>query len=46
MAYSRYFFTGVVNSGESYIARYDGEFVGSFTTWAEANTAVKARSRR
>lgn len=46
MSYSQYFFTGVVESGGRYIGRYDGEFVGAFDTWAEANAAVKARSRR
>jgi hypothetical protein len=46
MSYASYFFTGVVKSGDKYIGRYDGEFVGSFDTWGEANAAVKARSRR
>lgn len=46
MSYGSYFFTGVIKSGESYIGRYDGEYVGSYLTWAEANAAVKARSRR
>lgn len=46
MSYASYFFTGVIKSGDSYIGRYDGEFVGSFKTWKEANDAVKAASRR
>jgi hypothetical protein len=46
MSYSSYFFTGVIKSGDTYIGRYDGEYVGSYYTWAEANAAVKARSRR
>jgi hypothetical protein len=46
MSYASYFFTGVIKSGGKYIGRYDGEFVGSFGTWVEANAAVKARSRR
>ena len=46
MSYTSYFFTGVIKSGDSYIGRYDGEFVGSFKTWKEANDAVKAASRR
>jgi hypothetical protein len=46
MSYASYFFTGVVKSGDKYIGRYDGEFVGSFDTWGEANAAVNARSRR
>lgn len=46
MAYNRYFETGVTRSGLRYVARYDGEYVGTFTTWAEANAALKAYSRR
>jgi hypothetical protein len=46
MSYASYFFSGVIKSGDSYIARYDGEFVGSHATWKEANDALKIRSRR
>lgn len=46
MSYDRYFFTGVVKSGPSFIARYDGEYVGSYPTWKEANDALKERMRR
>jgi hypothetical protein len=46
MSYSSYFFTGVIKSGGRYIGRYDGEYVGTFDTWGQANAAVKARSRR
>lgn len=46
MSYANYFFTGVIKSGDTYVARYDGEWVGSFPTWGEANAALKARMRR
>lgn len=46
MSYDIYFFTGVIKSGNTFVARYDGEFVGSFKTWAEANAALKDASRR
>jgi len=46
MSYDSYFFTGVIKSGDSYIARYDGEFVGSYDTWNSAKAALKAYSRR
>ena len=46
MSYDKYFFTGVIKSGDTFYARYNGEFVGSFKTWAEANAALKAYSRR
>lgn len=45
-AWGRYFFTGVIKSGDKYIGRYDGEYVGTFDTWQAANDAVKARSRQ
>ena len=46
MNYDSYFFTGVIASGTRFIARYDGEFVGAFDTWKEANDAIKMWSRK
>jgi hypothetical protein len=45
MSYDIYFFTGVIASGTRFIARYDGEFVGAFDTWKDANDALKKRIR-
>ena len=45
MSYDNYFFTGVIKSGSRFIARYDGEWVGSYLTWKEANDALKERMR-
>ena len=47
MSYSDYFFTGILlQAGGSFIVRFDGEFVGSYSTWAEAKSALKAAQRR
>jgi hypothetical protein len=46
MSYSAYFGTGVTQSGAKFVARYDGEYLGTFDTWREANDACKARARR
>lgn len=45
MSYSRYFYTGVVPSGDKFLAWYDGECVGTYYTWAEANAAIKKAQR-
>ena len=45
MSYASYFFTGVVRSGDKFIARWDGEYVGTYETWAEANAALKQKMR-
>lgn len=46
MSYSSYFFTGVIPSGDRFVARWDGEFIGAFDTWLEANNAIKQAMRR
>ena len=46
MSYSSYFFTGVIHSGNTFVARWDGEYIGSYPTWSEANAALKAATRR
>ena len=46
MPYDRYFQTGITRSGEKFVARYDGEYVGTYPTWAAANAALKAYSRQ
>jgi len=45
MSYAKYFFTGVEPSGDKFIARWDGEYVGTYATWVEANTALKQKMR-
>jgi hypothetical protein len=45
MSWSAYFFTGVIESGGRFIARWHGEYVGAYDTWAEANTALKQARR-
>jgi len=46
MSYSSYFFTGVTESAGKFTARRDGEYIGTYPTWAEANAALKAATRR
>lgn len=46
MAYDCYFQTGAIRSGTKFIARYDGEFVGNYATWSEANAALKVYARK
>jgi len=46
MSYDTYFQTGVTRSGVNFVARYDGEYVGTYPTRAAANAALKAYSRK
>ena len=46
MSYGAYFFTGVIESGGRFTARWDGEYIGTYDTWAEANSALKKAMRR
>ena len=39
-------YTGVTVSGDKFIAKFWGDSLGTFDTWAEANAAVIERRRR
>ena len=46
MSWGAYFFTGVTESGGKFTARWDGDYIGTYDTWVEANAALKQAMRR